>query len=164
MFSVSYGLNDKKFVFFFKISSYHSNICRVLYQAKTNSCCSCYCWHNLCNRKVCTWRERLQITWWNLQLYGVYTCAQLLNCAWLFDPMDWSLPGLSTHGIFQARILEQVAISSSRESSLPRNWTMFLASSALQVDSLSVEQLLCVRLLSHTIMCSFILSEVQISF
>ena len=88
MFSVSYGLNDRKFVFFFKISSYHSNICRVLYQAKTNSCCSCYCWHNLCNRKVCTWRERLQITWWNLQLYGVYTCAQLLNCAWLFDPMD----------------------------------------------------------------------------
>ena len=30
------------------------------------------------------------------------------------DPTDYSLPGSSVHGIFQARILEQVAISYSR--------------------------------------------------
>ena len=30
------------------------------------------------------------------------------------DPMDYSPPGSSVHGIFQARILEQVVISSSR--------------------------------------------------
>ena len=36
------------------------------------------------------------------------------------DRMDCSLPGSSVHGIFQARILEWVAISSFRESSQPR--------------------------------------------
>ena len=35
------------------------------------------------------------------------------------DPMDCSLPGSSIHGIFQARILEWVAISFSRGSSPP---------------------------------------------
>ena len=37
--------------------------------------------------------------------------------------MDCSLPDSSVHGILQARILEWVAISFSRESSLPRNQT-----------------------------------------
>ena len=39
------------------------------------------------------------------------------------DPMDCSLPGSSVHGIFQARILERVAISFSRGSSRPRDQT-----------------------------------------
>ena len=39
------------------------------------------------------------------------------------DPMDRSSPGFSVHGIFQARILEWVAISFSRRSSWPRDWT-----------------------------------------
>ena len=47
--------------------------------------------------------------------------AQL--CLTLCDPMACSLPGSSIHGIFQARILEQVAISFSRRSSRPRDWT-----------------------------------------
>ena len=37
--------------------------------------------------------------------------------------MDSSPPGSSVHGIFQARILEWIAISFSRGSSWPRNWT-----------------------------------------
>ena len=37
--------------------------------------------------------------------------------------MDCSLSGSSVHGILQARILEWVAISSSRGSSWPRDWT-----------------------------------------
>ena len=37
--------------------------------------------------------------------------------------MDCSLPGSSIHGIFQAKVLEWVAISFSRRSSQPRNWT-----------------------------------------
>ena len=37
--------------------------------------------------------------------------------------MDCSLPGSSVHGILQARILEWVAISFSRRSSQPRDWT-----------------------------------------
>ena len=36
----------------------------------------------------------------------------------------WSLPGSSIHGIFQARVLEWVAISFFRRSSRPRNWTL----------------------------------------
>ena len=54
-------------------------------------------------------------------------------CSWsevkwgptLCDPMDCSLPGSSVHGIIQARILEGVAISFSREvyPSQPRGWT-----------------------------------------
>ena len=39
------------------------------------------------------------------------------------DPMDYSLPSSSVHGILQARILEWVAIPFSRGSSLPRGWT-----------------------------------------
>ena len=38
----------------------------------------------------------------------------------LFDPMDCSPPGSSVYGILQARILEWVAMSSSRELSQPR--------------------------------------------
>ena len=37
------------------------------------------------------------------------------------DPMDYSLPSSSVHGIFQARLLEWIAISFSRGSSQPRN-------------------------------------------
>ena len=43
------------------------------------------------------------------------------SCPTLFDPMDYSLPVSSIHGIFQARILEWVAISFSRRSSRPRD-------------------------------------------
>ena len=41
----------------------------------------------------------------------------LQSCPTLCDPMDWSLPGSSVHGILQARILLWVAISFSRGSS-----------------------------------------------
>ena len=45
------------------------------------------------------------------------------SCPTLCDPMDCSLPGSSLHGILQARVLEWVAISFSRGSSRPRDWT-----------------------------------------
>ena len=45
------------------------------------------------------------------------------SCPTLCDPMGCSLPGSSLHGILQARVLEWVAISFSRGSSRPRNWT-----------------------------------------
>ena len=41
----------------------------------------------------------------------------------LCDPMDWSPPGSSVQGIFQAKILEWVAISFSRGSSQHRDRT-----------------------------------------
>ena len=43
------------------------------------------------------------------------------SCPTLCDPMDYSLPGSSIHEIFQARVLEWVAISFSRGSSGPRD-------------------------------------------
>ena len=45
--------------------------------------------------------------------------AQL--CLTLSDTTDCSLPGSSVHGVFQARILEWVAISFSRGSSPSRD-------------------------------------------
>ena len=41
----------------------------------------------------------------------------------LCDPIDYNPPGSSLHGIFQARILEWVAIPFSKVSSWPRDWT-----------------------------------------
>ena len=45
------------------------------------------------------------------------------SCLTLCDPMDCSLPGFCVHCIFQARVLEWVAISFSRGSSWPRDQT-----------------------------------------
>ena len=45
--------------------------------------------------------------------------------------MDCSLPGSSVHGILQARILEWVAISSSRGSSHPGDWTHISCASCI---------------------------------
>ena len=47
--------------------------------------------------------------------------AQL--CPTVCDPMDCSPPGSTVHGILQARILERIAMPSSRGSSGPRDWT-----------------------------------------
>ena len=55
---------------------------------------------------------------WSKQESGV---AQL--CPTLCDPVDCGLPGSSIHGIFQAIVLEWIAISFSRGSSRPRNRT-----------------------------------------
>ena len=48
-------------------------------------------------------------------------CAQ--SCLTLCNSMDYGLPGSSVYGIFQARILERVAISHSRRSFHPRDQT-----------------------------------------
>ena len=48
----------------------------------------------------------------------------MLSHAWLCGPMDCSPPGSSVHEIFQARILEWVAISFSKGSSQPRDRTL----------------------------------------
>ena len=42
-----------------------------------------------------------------------YISEVIQSCLTLWDPMDCSLPGFSIHGIFQARVLEWVAISFS---------------------------------------------------
>ena len=53
---------------------------------------------------------------------GWYMHARLIQvCLTLCDPMDCSLTGSLVHRIFQARILEWVAMPSSRGSSQPRD-------------------------------------------
>ena len=51
----------------------------------------------------------------------LHGCAQ--SHPTLCDPMDYSLSGSSVHGILQVRILEWVAMLSSRGSSRPRDQT-----------------------------------------
>ena len=66
---------------------------------------------------------------WRLRAFSRGTgvpvlCAQSLQSQpTLWDPMDWSPPGSSVHGILQARILEWVATPSSRRSSRSMDWT-----------------------------------------
>ena len=52
-----------------------------------------------------------------VQAHSVYAAAtaakSLQSCPILWDPMDCGLPGSSIHGIFQARLLEWVAIAFS---------------------------------------------------
>ena len=73
---------------------------------------------------------------WNLSLLidRILVCSSYIvvcvegcvcdqSCLTLCNPMDCNLPGSSVHGIFQTRILEEVAISFSRGSSQPRDWT-----------------------------------------
>ena len=60
--------------------------------------------------------------------YSIYISAaaaanSLQSCLTLCNPMDCSPPGSSVHGIFQARILQWVAIPSSRGSAQPRDQT-----------------------------------------
>ena len=64
--------------------------------------------------------ESLQLTW-------VHACSVAKSCPTLCDPMDCSPPGSSVHGIYQARILEWVAISSPKGSPQPRDWTSPMA-------------------------------------
>ena len=48
-------------------------------------------------------------------------CSGIKSYPTLCDPMGCSPPGSSVHKILQARMLEWVAISSSREPSQPRD-------------------------------------------
>ena len=58
------------------------------------------------------------------------------SCLTLCDPMDCSPPGFSVREILQARMLDWVAIPSTRGSSQPGDWTQVSTS---QADSLPSE-------------------------
>ena len=58
-----------------------------------------------------------------LKGFNQWLCCAVLSYVWLCNPMDCSLLGSYVHGIFQARILEWVAIFYSRASSRLRDWT-----------------------------------------
>ena len=54
---------------------------------------------------------------WELQFARYARCRLIQSCPILCNPMEYSPPGSSVRGTFQARILEWVAISSSKASS-----------------------------------------------
>ena len=59
-------------------------------------------------------------------------CAESVqSCLTLGNTMDCSLPGSSVHGMLKARILDWVAISSSRRPTQPREQTLSFMSPAL---------------------------------
>ena len=58
----------------------------------------------------------IKFTW----TWTTWSCSVVSDC---LRPMDCSLPGSSVHGTFQARVLEWIAISFSKGSSQPRDWT-----------------------------------------
>ena len=64
-----------------------------------------------------------------LHLTTVLCCTQ--SCLMLCNPLDWSRQGFYVPGISQARILERVAVSSSRGSSWPRDQTHVSCSSCI---------------------------------
>ena len=59
----------------------------------------------------------------HMKMTFIIRYAQSLSSVWLCSPMNCSPPGSSVHGIFQARILEWVAMPSSRGFSQPRDQT-----------------------------------------
>ena len=65
-------------------------------------------------------RARASSSWGNEEKFPSMHAPLYLT---LCNPMDCGLPGSSVHGISQARILEWIAISSSRGSSPPRDRT-----------------------------------------
>ena len=64
---------------------------------------------------------KVTIKYW---LYSLYSLLVARSHPTLCDPMGCRLPGSSIHGISRARMLEWVAISFSRGSSQPRDWTL----------------------------------------
>ena len=71
----------------------------------------------------------------------LHACSVTQLYPTLCDPMDCSLPGSSVHGIFHARILKWVAISSSKESSQPRDWTCISCISCIAGEFFTPEPL-----------------------
>ena len=60
---------------------------------------------------------------WHIPGHVCLHAKSFQSCMTLCNTMDWSLPCSSVHGILQARILEWVAIASSRSSSEFRDGT-----------------------------------------
>ena len=81
---------------------------------------------------LCHYSSLLKQLFWcrhSLNIVCVWLVAQ--SCLTLCDPMDCNLPASSVHGISQARILEWIAITSSRGSSRPGTPTWVSWSPAL---------------------------------
>ena len=93
------------------------NINRIVFGKIASTMCVCVC--------VSIVEYLLNKISYDFLIYSLFNhvCSVAQSCLTLCDPMDGSLPGSSVHGLFQARILEWVAISFCRGSSWPRGQT-----------------------------------------
>ena len=84
-----------------------------------------FSWEGLFSELVASCMQLLAPRPFRTGHHGCMPCAVLclvaLLCLTLCDPRDYSPPGSSVHGDSRARMLEWVAMPSSRGSSQPRN-------------------------------------------
>ena len=91
---------------------------------------------------ICNYEELLFFSFLfsvNILLSDPLLCLVAQSCPTLCDPFDCRPPGSSVRGIYQARILKWVAISSSRGSFRPSSRYPSPVSPALQADSILTE-------------------------
>ena len=89
-------------------------------------CCSTLSLQGFQMETVITPKGRFHLCRYNdmkTLLYCSCSCSVTQSYPTLCNPKNYNHPGSSVHGISQARLLEQVAISSSRASSQPKDWT-----------------------------------------
>ena len=112
------------------------------------------------------WRGWARGLWWcSRQTPPGHWCHQWIHeagsevkwsCSVVPDSLrphgQWSAPSSSVHGIFQARVLEWVATSFSRESSQPRNWTWVSCTEGRFLTNWTTGDYLCSK---NTVMISF---------
>ena len=70
-----------------------------------------------------SWKQSPDNIKGQLCLQNAAAAKSLYSCSTPFDPIDCSPLGSYVHGILQERILEWAAMSSSRGSFWPRDWT-----------------------------------------
>ena len=73
------------------------------------------------------------------ELVNCFVC--LHSCIRLCNPINCSPPGSPVHGIFQARILEWVAISFCRETTLPNNKSTKIYKAKASLGNLQIKKI-----------------------
>ena len=88
------------------------------------ACCNSWGRKELDMTERLIWSDLINLA--SIYIY-IYMLAKLLQrCLTLLTPVDGSPPGSLVHEIVQSRILEWVAMLSSRGPSTPRDWTLSL--------------------------------------
>ena len=70
-----------------------------------------------------SWAPAVLLAWGGPRCHLGMSAQLFWSCLTVYDCVDCGPPGASVHGILQARIMEWVAMPSSRESSPPRDGT-----------------------------------------
>ena len=92
--------------------------------------------------------------------------AKLLQLCPTLQPMDYSLPASSAHGILQARTLEWIAMPSSRGSSQPRDqtWILHWQVSSLPLAPSRRPTCVCICVYKCTFVCVWIYIHIYIFY